>query len=982
MLKPGFLDLPSPTSSVPPDTGDAYGTGLALSNEHHQAIIKFHDISQKPYINKVIENPPRTLRINSKAADGVGTLFHSNVTVENSTVTDVSENFLDDPSASEINVNSSSGLVTPPILSGDTNKRTLPDNVGALIASRLKAEDQSDGRMTNSENSLDSAVSNAHINGIKQPPPEFPPQFGLPSPTPQIPSEPMTLALKTEDMGKSPDSLHHDLSTPTPLAPLHLRNSPEKSLDHDTPSTVSPPASLPVIALPPSASKRDAESVATSPLCDDAEYAAAARAAVDSVVCALVGNKTPSTTASFDPALVGTGTDRLYSLSLAPIGKAEPVIVTAPMCSHSLLLASAAQASAEGLASLTCPTCATNVPVKQLVARQRSIEEAKHVCDACGRSFVREDKLKRHIMSIHTMEKPHVCQICTKAFSRKDKLKDHLRHHDRAARTFECSQCLSPFVQKSDLNRHVRGVHQGEPGVGINMTVRRRVPGSSPPSRPSKKKKSSMGAIAASSDAQSAVTTTVSHSVGKTAETALALRLFGGAGLSTTTATTVPTVHPTVATVPQNQAAAQQLHPHQVLAAASMVLPYYPAHGGHHQFVAAALTASPQKPTPEAVANPALQAQQQTAQPPAPSMMLLTRIAAHATNQTAPAIAVVASTAASATPTTQCEATIATTVGSGQQAEHQQQQQQQHQLVAQSQLPQQHYQHSHISYHQYHQHLLHQQAAAAQLQAQQYAAADLHYRQQQLVAQHRAYQQAGFLLANHPAAAAAAAAGGAFFCQTSTTAATEAGAGNGAGVILSAADPTTAQQLAQLAAAAHMQQAVAAGNGLQVMANVIAGQQHQQIAAHQQAVGASPQQMGHNPNAALYASYHHSHHTHHQTVQQQQQQQYHQQAQHQLMLHHANAAAACRPVVMTAAAAAAAAAATASSQKTISTPSIVVQDPSGYQQQLAAFCQQHQHQGLVLAYHQQQQQQQQQQAMQQAVAAATVGTISSSVDHR
>lgn len=67
----------------------------------------------------------------------------------------------------------------------------------------------------------------------------------------------------------------------------------------------------------------------------------------------------------------------------------------------------------------------------------------------------------------------------------RDKLKDHLRHHDRAARTFECSQCLSPFVQKSDLNRHIRGVHQGEPGVGINMTVRRKAPGKPKPPPPS-----------------------------------------------------------------------------------------------------------------------------------------------------------------------------------------------------------------------------------------------------------------------------------------------------------------------------------------------------------------------------------------------------------------------------------------------------------------------------------------------------------------
>ncbi|VDP84706.1 unnamed protein product [Schistosoma mattheei] len=125
-----------------------------------------------------------------------------------------------------------------------------------------------------------------------------------------------------------------------------------------------------------------------------------------------------------------------------------------------------------------CLSCNKAFSQKALLLKHRVMhEEPKHMCDTCGRSFVREDKLKRHVMSIHTAEKPHVCHICSKAFSRKDKLKDHLKHHDRAARNFECQQCQQPFVQKSDLNRHIRGVHQGEPGVGINMAVKRKAPG-------------------------------------------------------------------------------------------------------------------------------------------------------------------------------------------------------------------------------------------------------------------------------------------------------------------------------------------------------------------------------------------------------------------------------------------------------------------------------------------------------------------------
>ena len=364
MLKPSFLDL---TPSISPENYNS-GNSLNISNEHHhQTMINFHDIDQKPYIDKEIDDhsPPF-----SKPANDIRPLFHSH---ENQSVSNVSDGFLNGPSAAENDVNSSSGLVTPPILpSNGDNPRPLPENVGVLIASRLKSGDR-----------IDDANE-----------PEFPPPFDMTASSPKV-DEP---------------SLHKTLSIPTPM-------KPEKPPDHDTPSTVSP--------LAGASSKRGTES-ADSPVCDDAEYAAAACAAVDSVVCALVGNKPPSTTTAYDPSLAGTGTDRLYSLSLAPVGKPDPVIgassapsTVVPVCSHPLLLTSANQAALEGLVSLTCPTCGVTVPAKQFLSRNRANGEAKHICETCGKGFVREDKLKRHIMSIHTQDKPHVCQLCTKAFSRK-----------------------------------------------------------------------------------------------------------------------------------------------------------------------------------------------------------------------------------------------------------------------------------------------------------------------------------------------------------------------------------------------------------------------------------------------------------------------------------------------------------------------------------------------------------------------------------
>ncbi|VDO05455.1 unnamed protein product [Rodentolepis nana] len=364
MIEPSFLELtPSSTSTKPSSCGNYDNP---LNENHHQSLINFHDLDQKTYSEKVMDSnsspsfpePLQTAEVKNGYLNGA-------------------------PTVTDHNITSPSGLVTPPILPGTTtanntdNQRALLENVASRLAT---------------------SVDQSEVAPIVKQEPEFPPsRFDLPK----------------------------ELSTPT---------LPDKLTDHDTPSTVSPPASLPVAATTStgcvtSAAKREEEN-GLSPMYDDAEYAAAAIAAVDSVVSALVGNKAPSTSAPYDPALIGTGTDRLYSLSLAPVGKIEAVSLvdstisastpTVQPCTHAILLTSLTQASAEGLSSLSCPNCGAVVSVQQLILqRQRSAAEAKHVCEACGKCFVREDKLKRHIMSIHTQEKPHVCSICTKAFARK-----------------------------------------------------------------------------------------------------------------------------------------------------------------------------------------------------------------------------------------------------------------------------------------------------------------------------------------------------------------------------------------------------------------------------------------------------------------------------------------------------------------------------------------------------------------------------------
>ncbi|CAO3692743.1 unnamed protein product [Umbelopsis ramanniana] len=66
----------------------------------------------------------------------------------------------------------------------------------------------------------------------------------------------------------------------------------------------------------------------------------------------------------------------------------------------------------------------------------------------CGKIFKRSEHLKRHIRSIHTLEKPFVCPYdgCDKRFSRSDNLNQHIRIHRHTTKDKTPSKTFTSFL--------------------------------------------------------------------------------------------------------------------------------------------------------------------------------------------------------------------------------------------------------------------------------------------------------------------------------------------------------------------------------------------------------------------------------------------------------------------------------------------------------------------------------------------------------
>ncbi|XP_063423238.1 zinc finger protein 585A-like [Mytilus trossulus] len=95
--------------------------------------------------------------------------------------------------------------------------------------------------------------------------------------------------------------------------------------------------------------------------------------------------------------------------------------------------------------------------------RRRQVYSRSHVCEFCGKAFIKGQHLRVHIRT-HTGEKPHQCDVCGKQFNDPSSLRRHMRTYanrphvnsDEKVKEYKCPICEKEFGYRRNYRNHVK----------------------------------------------------------------------------------------------------------------------------------------------------------------------------------------------------------------------------------------------------------------------------------------------------------------------------------------------------------------------------------------------------------------------------------------------------------------------------------------------------------------------------------------------
>ena len=91
---------------------------------------------------------------------------------------------------------------------------------------------------------------------------------------------------------------------------------------------------------------------------------------------------------------------------------------------------------------------------KPINGDNKIVNQPKHQCEFCEKSFSRTHHLYRHVREVHEGRKDYKCETCGKPFSEKNKLKFHVHTVHEGYKAYECDSCGRKFTSTSGLKGH------------------------------------------------------------------------------------------------------------------------------------------------------------------------------------------------------------------------------------------------------------------------------------------------------------------------------------------------------------------------------------------------------------------------------------------------------------------------------------------------------------------------------------------------